>query len=89
MSTFEQARSNLKMQDAALAALETIQGLTGVGGDKAASALKVIRSIIGTLHSGFDGRLSAETVLAEIKAFDRVLDASDHAIDKRIDEEFK
>jgi hypothetical protein len=63
------ARSVLQMAEAAVGALETIEKLTHIGGDKAEAALAAIRGVIHTIDQGFAGELSPQAVLSQAETF--------------------
>lgn len=63
------ARSALQMADAAIGALEAIEKLTHIGGEKAEASLEAIRGVIHTIEAGFAGELSPQAVLSQAEAF--------------------
>lgn len=58
----------LKMAAVAIDGLELIQGMTGVGGDRAAAALRAIDKVVATLRDGIDGKTSPEIVARDLDA---------------------
>lgn len=73
------ARTMLQMGEAAVGALETIEKLTHVGGDKAVAALAAIRAVLDTLKQGFEGKLSAQAVLTRVEEFHEHITTNDAA----------
>jgi len=73
------ARTMLQMAEAAIGALETIEKLTNVGGDKAEPALAAIRGVLAALREGFDGNLSAQGVLLQIESLHAAIASNDAA----------
>lgn len=79
----------LKIADVAFDALQVIQALTGVGGDKAADALAKIDRIVSAIHDGAAGKTSPEIVASDIAALAHSLELNDDAAMRRLKARFK
>lgn len=73
------ARTWLQMGEATVGALETIQKLTNVGGDKAEAALAAVKAALHALDEGFAGKLSPQAVLSQIEAMHHTIENNDAA----------
>lgn len=78
----------LKMAALAIDGLEVIQGLTKIGGDKAAKALEAIDKVVATLRDGLDGHTSPEIVGHELDALRAELLNNDAAADAALRDKF-
>ncbi len=68
--------------------IEELQKRTNVGGDKAESALTLIRGALGALLGARAGTISLDDLEAEIKKLHGGIGDSDTTIDREIDELF-
>lgn len=78
----------LKMAELAIDGLELIQGLTRIGGDKAAAALRAIDKVVSTLHDGMDGKTTPDIVAHELDALRADLLNNDADADAALRERF-
>ena len=88
MSAFDSAKDALKMLDATVEGLETIQKLTNVGGSRAGEALTAISLVIEVLLEGFAGKTSPDVVRAQLKTHLDAISAGDDAAQKAIHDRF-
>jgi len=86
--SFDAARDALKMGEALIEGLATIQKLTQIGGDRTGEALTAISLVIETLEEGFSGKTSPDVVMAQLKAHQDALAAGDAAAQKAIHDQF-
>lgn len=78
----------LRIAGIAIDALQMIQGLTKVGGDKAAAALEAIDKVVTSVNDGVAGNTSPELVERDLDALRAELLNNDAAIDARLRERF-
>lgn len=78
----------LKMAGLAIDGLELIQSLTGVGGDKAAAALRSIDKVVASLRDGLDGKTTPDVVAHELDALRASLLNNDDAADAALRDKF-
>ncbi len=71
----------LKMAGVAIDGLAVIQGLSKVGGDKAAAALSAIGTVVETLQDGLAGKATPEVVAGDIAALVKRISDNDAAAD--------
>jgi hypothetical protein len=71
------AKETLKVVGLAVDALETIQGLTQIGGPAAAKSLGAIDKIVTALRDGLDGKISPQVTLSRIETITDELKADD------------
>jgi hypothetical protein len=76
------------MMVATVHALEVIQRLTHLGGDKAADALKAIDAIVTSIGHGFEGKTTPDVIVGEINAFRQQLVDNDVAADAALAAKF-
>lgn len=79
----------LKVAGYAIDALQLIQSLTKVGGDKAAKALEAIDKVVATVNDGLDGRTSPEIVARDLDALRAALLNNDAEADRELREKFE
>lgn len=78
----------LRMAGLAIDGLEIIQGMTKIGGDRAAAALKAIDKVVTSLRDGLDGVASPQAVANELDALRNSLAENDAAADAALREKF-
>lgn len=81
-------KSALRMAAVAIDGLEIIQGMTKVGGPRAAAALQAIDKVVSALKDGLDGVASPQAVANEIEALKTLLAENDTAADAALREKF-
>ncbi len=83
------ARTIFEMGGAVLGALESIERLTHVGGDKADAALLAIRAVLEAVEHGFKGHLLPADVLKQIDQLELHIATNDAAALAILHERFK
>lgn len=83
------AKEALKLAALGLDALQIIQSLTRIGGDKAQQSLEAIDRITTTIQNGVEGRASLEAVTNELEHLKASIEANDDTFDRRLRERFK
>lgn len=78
----------LRMAGLAIDGLEIIQGMTKIGGDRAAAALRAIDKVVASLRDGLDGIASPQAVANEIEALRNSLTANDAGVDAALRDKF-
>lgn len=78
----------LRMAGLAIDGLEIIQGMTKIGGDRAAAALKAIDKVVNSLRDGLDGVASPQAVANELDALRNSLAENDASADTALREKF-
>lgn len=73
------ARTWIQMGEAVVGALETIEKLTNVGGDKAEPALAAIRGVLAALREGTEQNVSPQAVLLQIESLHNAIAHGDDA----------
>jgi hypothetical protein len=78
----------LELGETLVEALQAIEKITHVGGDKADAALAAIKAVLQTLDQGFKGQATPHEVLARIDALHASLTANDAAADAELHKRF-
>ena len=84
----ETTKKALRMAEVAIDGLEVIQGMTKVGGDKAADALRAIGAVIDVLQEGFDGKATSDDVANQLDVLRAELLNNDAAADAALKARF-
>lgn len=82
-------RTWLQMGEAVIGALDEIEKLTHIGGPKADAALVAIRAVLHSLEQGFQGKATAQEVLAHVESMRRALDSAEAVALGELHERFK
>lgn len=82
------AKDALQAVVIAIDGLQVIQGMTRLGGDKAAAALAAIDKVVASLKDGLDGKASPQAVSGEIDQLFAELVGNDQAADAALKARF-
>lgn len=84
----DRAKDVFRMASIMIDGLEVIQGLTKIGGTRAAEALQAIDKIVLALHDGLDGKTTPDIVESEVKALRQAFATKDAAAEARLRSRF-
>lgn len=76
------------MAEIGIDAMQVIQNLTGIGGDKAAKSLEAIEKIASAMTDGYLGKTSPETVANQLQVLTESLETRDEKSARRLKERF-